>query len=82
MKQTTITDSFRHMVDDVVEFSQYDLELADGLRWLDKLAQKESVSFYEKVYEVLYKHDVNDKAKEWLKTKQSSNTNILNGDYE
>ena len=62
------------MVDDVVEFSQYDLELADGLRWLDRLAQKESVSFYEKVYEVLYKHDVNDKAKEWLKSKQSSNT--------
>lgn len=67
MKQE-ISEAFKLMVDDVVQFSQYDFELADGLRWLDGLAVKEGVSFYEKVYEVLYKHDQKEKAKEWMKT--------------
>ena len=76
------SESFQKMVDDVVEFSQYDLELADGLRWLDRLAQKESVSFYEKVYEVLYKHDSKEKAKAWMKTitRKTSNTSGKVGD--
>jgi len=57
---------FTKMVDDLVEFSQYDPELADGIKWLDELAFKKGVSFYDMVFEVLYKHDVNSKAKDWL----------------
>ena len=51
------------MIDNVVQFSQYDPELADGIKWLDELAQKEGISFYDKAYEVLYKHDSKEKAK-------------------
>ena len=57
---------FTKMVDDLVEFSEHDPELSDGLKWLDGEAQKKGLSFYDMVYQVLYKHDVNSKAKEWL----------------
>ncbi|MFB5622921.1 MAG: hypothetical protein ACE5RH_02905, partial [Nitrosarchaeum sp.] len=60
---------FSKMVDELVEFSEYDPELADGIRWLDDQAQKKGISFYDMVFEVLYKHDVNSKAKEWLNTR-------------
>ena len=57
---------FTRMVDELVEFSEHDPELSDGLKWLDGEAQKKGLSFYDMVYLVLYKHDVNSKAKEWL----------------
>ena len=57
---------FTKMVDELVEFSEHDPELSDGLKWLDGEAQKKGLSFYDMVYQVLYKHDVNSKAKEWL----------------
>jgi hypothetical protein len=60
---------FSKMVDELVEFSEYDPELADGIRWLDDQAQKKGITFYDMVFEVLYKHDVNSKAKEWLNTR-------------
>jgi len=60
---------FTKMVDELVEFSEYDPELSDGIRWLDEQAQKKGLSFYDMVYEVLYKHDVNSKAKEWLNSR-------------
>ncbi len=60
---------FSKMVDELVEFSEYDPELADGIRWLDVQAQKKGITFYDMVFEVLYKHDVNSKAKEWLNTR-------------
>jgi len=60
---------FTKMVDELVDFSEYDPELADGIRWLDEQAQKEGISFYDKVFAVLYRHDVNEKAKEWLRDK-------------
>jgi len=28
------------MVDELIEFSEYDPELSDGIRWLDEQAQK------------------------------------------
>ena len=31
---------FRKMVDELVEFSAHDPELADGIKWLDSQAQK------------------------------------------
>jgi len=60
---------FTKMVDELVEFSEYDPELSDGIRWLDEQAQKKGLSFYDMVYQVLYKHDVNSKAKEWLNSR-------------
>ena len=60
---------FTKMVDELVEFSEHDPELSDGLKWLDGQAQKKGLSFYDMVYQVLYKHDVNSKAKDWLNTR-------------
>jgi len=60
---------FTKMVDELVEFSEHDPELWDGLKWLDGEAQKKGLSFYDMVYQVLYKHDVNSKAKEWLNSR-------------
>ena len=58
---------FHKMVDDLVEFSKYDPELADGIKWLDDQAQKKGISFYDMVFNILYQYDVNQKASEWLK---------------
>ena len=57
---------FTKMVDELIEFSEYDPELSDGIKWLDEQAQKKGLSFYDMVFHVLYKHDINTKAKEWL----------------
>lgn len=57
---------FRNMVDELVEFSQYDPELADGLKWIDKEAQKRGIDFYEMTFIVLNRHDIDALAKEWL----------------
>ena len=53
---------FSKMVDELVEFSEFDPELSDGIKWLDDQAQKKGITFYDMVFEVLYKHDVNSKA--------------------
>ncbi len=60
---------FRKMVDELVEFSVHDPELADGIKWLDSQAQKKGITFYDMVLEVLYSHDINSKAPNWLKTR-------------
>ena len=60
---------FRKMVDELVEFSAHDPELADGIKWLDSQAQEKGITFYDMVFEVLYSHDVNSKAQNWLKTR-------------
>ena len=36
---------FSKMVDELVEFSEYDPELADGIKWLDDQAQKKVSRF-------------------------------------
>ena len=60
---------FNKMVDELVEFSEYDPELSDGIKWLDAQAQKKGLTFYDMVFEVLHKHDINSKAKEWINSK-------------
>ena len=60
---------FRKMVDELVEFSAHDPELADGIKWLDGQAHKKGITFYDMVFEVLYSHDINSKAQNWLKTR-------------
>ena len=44
---------FSKMVDELVAFSEYDPELADGIKWLDDQAQKKGITFYDMVFEVL-----------------------------
>ena len=63
---------FTKMVDELVEFSEHDPQLADGLRWLDKEAQKNGTSFYDEVRKILYKHDADLMAKKWLEDKDDS----------
>ena len=60
---------FKKMVDELVDFSEFDPELADGIKWLDMQAQKKGITFYDMVFEVLYTTDINSKAKNWLKTR-------------
>ena len=60
---------FTKMVDELVEFSEHDPDLSEGIKWLDGQAQKKGLSFYDMVFEVLYKHDVNSEAKDWLNSR-------------
>lgn len=60
---------FNKMVDELVNLSEHDPELSDGIKWLDVQAQKKGISFYDMVFEVLYKHDVSIDAKEWLNSR-------------
>ena len=60
---------FTKMVDDLVEFAEYDEELKEGIKFLDSQARKHGISFYDEVFKILYNHDVNMKAKDWLRKK-------------
>ena len=60
---------FDRMVDDLVDYSKYDPELEDGIKWLDGEAFKKGISFYDMVFDVLYKFDINGNASDWLKTR-------------
>ena len=40
---------FKKMVDELVDFSEHDPELADGIKWLDTQAQKKGITFYDMV---------------------------------
>ena len=55
------------MVDELIDFSEYDPELADGIKWLDSEAQKKGITFYDMVFQVLYTHDVDIKTAKLLK---------------
>ena len=43
---------FTNMVDELVEFSEHDPELSDGIKWLDGQAQKKGLTFYDMVFEI------------------------------
>ena len=60
---------FTKIVDDLIDFADHDPELKDGIKWVDKQASEKGISFYEMVYEILYKHETQSKAKEWLDKK-------------
>lgn len=60
---------FVNMVDELVEDSEHNPELKSALNWLDEQAYKKGISLYDMMFEVLWKHDMNIKAKEWLKNK-------------
>ncbi len=63
---------FTKMADNLVTFAEYDPELADGIKWLNDEAFKKGISFYDMLFEVLYKHHIDKKAKDWLNFKSSS----------
>ena len=63
--------TFCKMVDDLVLYAiNSDKELHEGIKWLDDVARKENKSLYQKVYEVLYKHDIKEKAENWRSSKK------------
>jgi len=61
--------NFTKMVDKMVLLAKYDPELEEGIKWLDHMAQKRHVSFYDMVFEVLYRKDTVDRAKKWIETR-------------
>jgi len=75
-KITNENSFFNKMVDELVEFAEFDQELKEGIAWLDKNEKYGiNLTFYEKVYYVLYKHDSIQKAKDWMLTKNETKTN-------
>ena len=62
-------ESFCNMVDHIVEYSNGDPELIDGLKWIDKQAYEENITFYQMMFNVLNSHDINERAKSWLESK-------------
>jgi len=60
---------FTKMVDELIISSDYDNELADNIKWLDGQAQKRGISFYDMVDQLLNRHDINSKAKTWMKNR-------------
>jgi len=69
MEDSPNTDFFKAMVDELVFLSETDPELKDGLKWLDEQAQKENFDIYDMVFKVLYRHDTNEQARDWLKNR-------------
>lgn len=67
MSKVNDNEFFKNMVDELVEFGEFDPELAEGLRWLDKTDKYGvGISFYEKVFHCLTQYDINQKAKDWI----------------
>ena len=60
---------FTKMVDELVEFSEFDPELAEGIKWIDNNSKIPGDDFYEKINYILNKHEINKNAREWLNKK-------------
>ena len=48
---------FNKMVDELIDFAEFDPKLKEGIKWLDEQALKEGLTFYEMVHKVLSKRD-------------------------
>ncbi len=57
---------FIKMVDELVEFSEHDKELNDGIKYIDKQAQEKGISFYEMIYAILFQHDMNQRVNDFI----------------
>jgi hypothetical protein len=49
---------FTNICDEFVKFSEYDPELALAIKWIDEQARKKGITYYDMVFEVLYKNDI------------------------
>jgi hypothetical protein len=57
---------FTNMVDELVlDLAPFDTELDEGIKYLDEQAQKEGITFYEKIFQVTHNYMIEEKAKEW-----------------
>lgn len=64
---------FKKLVDELILFSEFDPELADGIKWLDTTEKyNPNLNFYERVWYIMLKKENSDKAKEWLAEKQNN----------
>lgn len=68
-KDGGVDDQFIGIIDDLVVMAENDIELTEGLRWIDAQSQKNGVTFYEMALIILRKHMAERKAKEWLNSK-------------
>ena len=57
---------FEDVVDGLVESSSDDPELASALRWLDSEARRRGITFYDMVFEALYRRDTCVRAGRWM----------------
>ena len=64
-----LDEKFCNMVDELCEIKG-DEELQRGISWIDEQSRKRGISFYEMFFLVLQRHLVDEKAKEWVKSKQ------------
>jgi len=60
---------FTNLVDDLVKNADIDQELKEAIEFLDQEAQRKGMSFYDVVFERLYKYDAKIKAKDWLNSR-------------
>lgn len=67
LQSNSFSDSFfTKMVDELVFMAEFDEELEINIKWVDAQAQKKGLTFYEMVFDILYRHDINSKASKWL----------------
>ncbi len=67
-----LDDQFIRLVDELVVSAGKDPELIRGLKWIDMQSRKNGISFYEMAFMVLKKHEAENRARQWLKNKESS----------
>jgi len=60
---------FRRMVDESVLESEYDPELKEGFAYLDKLALKRKITFYDLILELYELSELQERIDEWKKAK-------------
>ena len=60
---------FTNMVDELEKLSEHDPELAEGIKWMKQEAQKRGITLYQMTFIVLYEHDIKDKYRSWLNSR-------------
>lgn len=66
------SQKFKDLLDDLVLYSESDIELAEGLKWIDREAARRQISFYQMGYLVMHKYEMDERAQTWRKSNVSS----------
>ena len=61
------------MIDELVEYTEFDPELKDDIKRMDEKARKKGVTFYELASEILNNYNLNKKAKDRMNSKSANN---------